>query len=123
MESDDNLDEIAMMIYSNPPAAPMSIMLQLEDSFNQNEYTPTEIENIVFNILYIITSKGIKILYGEDTDVLDLSEQQYEMVKMYVYSYGYDLKVYANDTTQTPWDILKKGETLLRYRIFFNKLF
>jgi len=119
---DNNLDEIATMIYSNPPGAPLSISLQLEECFNANEYTPGEIDNIVFNILYIITSKGIKILYGDDTNVLDLSERQYEMVKMYVYSYGYDLKVYANDTTKTPWDILQDGEQLYRYRIFFDKL-
>jgi hypothetical protein len=118
----DNLDEIAKAIYSNSPGAPLSIELQLEESFNTGEYSPAEIKNIVFNILYIITLKGIKYLYGADTNVLDLSETQFMMIKMYVNSYGYELKVFANDTTMSPWDIIRNGGELYRYQVHFDKL-
>ena len=63
IEGYDNIDEIAEAIYSRPPAPPNSVQLELEDEtadIAQRE----GIAEFVFHILYLITFKGIEMLYG-----------------------------------------------------------
>jgi hypothetical protein len=113
----DNLDDIAELVYKSSPQAPNTIQLQLDDL--TAEIAESEgVENFVFNILCLITFKGIEILYGHD-NVMNLTERQYEKVCQYVQSYGYTLCVYANDSDQTPWQAMQNGIPVQSYRVSF----
>lgn len=114
---DNNLKEIAEQIYSRPPGEPNSIQLQLDEIVGTIE----DSENVIFNILYLITYNGIKILYG-NIELLDLTEEQYNIIKLYVRSYGYELVILANDTDKTPWQLQRLGDSVYRYKIFFDNL-
>lgn len=108
----DNLKEIAEAIYKNPPKDPKTIQLQLdEETYNENG------KNVVFEILYLITYYGIQILYG-NVKITELSKDQFENVKQYVRSYGYNLIVLTEDN-KDPWESMSK---LNKVRVFFNKL-
>ena len=91
----DNLEEIAQIIFTKPYGEPNSIQLQLEE-VTSDIALKYGIENFISNILCIITIKGIKILYGEDINILLLSESQLNTIKMYIRSFGYDL-IISND--------------------------
>lgn len=118
---EDNLNYIAEQIFSKPPEAPNSIQLQLEEQ-TADIAEQEGASNFIFNILFIITFKGIEKLYGHK-NIMELTERQYETICSYVASYGYKLQVYANDTFETPWEILNSGRPLYRYKIFFDKLY
>jgi hypothetical protein len=91
----DNLEEIAEKIFSKPYGEPNSIRLELEEITSDIAFN-YGIESFISNILYIITMKGIKILYGKDINVLNLTEKQLDTIKMYVKSYGYKLIISNN---------------------------
>lgn len=116
----DNLDEIAQAIFSKPVQPPMSIQLQLEE-LTADIAQKQGVEEFLFNIVYLITHKGMKIKFGESIKIHELSEQQFETLKAYVASFGYKLIVEANDTKLSPWDIFKSGGQVYRYRVLFDK--
>lgn len=91
----DNLSEIAEQIFSKPYKNPNSIQLELEEITSDIAFK-YGIESFISNILYIITLKGAKILYGDNIDLLSLTETQLETIKMYVKSYGYKLVISNN---------------------------
>lgn len=96
MEYDnDNLDEIAEQIFTKPYKKPNSIQLELEEITSDIAFK-YGIESFISNILYIITLKGARILYGNDIDLLSLTEKQLDTIKMYVNSYGYNLLISDN---------------------------
>lgn len=115
----ENLDYIAEQIYKNPPGEVNSIQLELEEQ-SAMIAEDVGVANYIFNILYLITIKGIKILYGH-TNIMDLSEDQYKIIEKYVNSYGYKINVYANDTIYTPWELLKRDIQIVRINISFDK--
>lgn len=86
----DNLEEIAEQIFTKPYGEHNSIQLELEE-VTSDIALKYGIENFISHILCIITIKGIKILYGDDINILLLSESQLDTVRMYVRSFGYDL--------------------------------
>lgn len=110
--NNDNLREIAEAIYSKPPGEKNTVQLQLEEqTYNESG------KYIVFEILYLITYYGIRILYG-DIKITDLSRDQMELVKRYVRSYGYDLIV-LNENNEDPWESTSNTN---KVRVFFNKV-
>ncbi len=117
----DNLDEIAESIFSKPPGPPNSVQLQLEE-VTADIAEKEGVEEFIFNILYLITFKGIKKLYGY-TSVQELTEPQFQNIQKYVNSYGYIITLEANNTNKTPWEIFREGGRLLNYRIGFEKLY
>jgi hypothetical protein len=121
MQSDDNLDQIAHAIFSKPVQPPMSIQLQLEEA-TADIAAKEGVDNFVFNIVYLITYKGMKIKYGDDTTIHTLTETQFDTIKSYVASFGYKLIVEANDTALTPWEIERQGQRVYRYKVSFERL-
>ena len=88
---EDNLDEIVKSIFSQPPGKICSIQLQLEEETSKiaEQYG---VNSFVFNILYMITLKGIRYLYG-DIPLVSLTESQLDLVKEYTRSYEYELLI------------------------------
>lgn len=121
VEEEDNLDEIAQSIFDRPVPLPEgSVQLQLEE---MTSYIAEEegVEKFIFNILCILTMKGIDILYGEK-NFLDLTKEQFEILCNYVRSFGYKLVVLANETDMTPWEIGEAGGHVFRYNVWFEKI-
>lgn len=115
----NNLDFIANEIFKYQPGLKNSICLELEE---ESSFIAKEdgYENYIFNVLYLITIKGIKILYGHQNIML-LSEDEFKTVEKYVQSYGYDIIVNGNNTIFTPWQLLKNNIELKTVNISFQK--
>ena len=110
--NNNNLIEIAQAIYSKPPGKKNTVQLQLdEETYNESD------KYIVFEILYLITFYGIRILYG-DVKITELSKEQFRNVKRYVRSYGYDLIV-LNENKEDPWESTSNTN---KVGVFFNKV-
>lgn len=120
MNENDNLDELAEHIFLNVPGNPCSIELQLEEQ-TADIAQQQGVADFVFNILYLLTFKGMQILFGHN-NINQLTRRDYEYLQKYVNSYGYRLEVYANETTSTPWDILDIGGVLFSYKIGFSRI-
>jgi hypothetical protein len=120
---DDNLDDIVEKIYSKPPMEKNSICLQLEDETADIANEGGDVEQFIFNILFLITYKGMKKLYGKDKELLMLTETEIYNIKQYVRSYGYELIIRGNNTQLDPWELLKSGEKLTSYQVHFNKIY
>ena len=126
-ELDENLEHIAQSIFLNNPLEPNSIKLELELEKDNPEDTlmyENGIDQSIFNILFLITYKGIKILYNHN-NLLDLTEEQYILLQKYVNSFGYILEVFGNNTEntsnpKTPWEILKSGNKLTNCTVSFK---
>jgi hypothetical protein len=91
--TDDNTREIAEQIFSRPPGEPNSIDLQLDDGtidFMREE--GYEMNNFVKDILSMITLHGVEILFSH-RNIMMLSDDDVFLLKKYIRSYGYELKV------------------------------
>jgi len=119
--SDDNLDDIARMLFTNPIQRAKSINLELEEltiEFAQKE----GFTHFIFNILCILIVKGIAILYNKEMKINELTYSEYTTIRAYIKSIGYDFIVWGNDTRETPWELLDKNIQVNRYVVSFNKL-
>lgn len=119
VDESDNIEEIANNIFNYPPKDPNSIQLQFEEmtaDFAKNE----GYEKFLFNILFLITFRGMEMLYGH-RDILALNKKQFDKLNMYVNSYGYELKVNANGTSENLWDVIEKHGYIKNYQISFEK--
>jgi hypothetical protein len=117
----DNIEEIATEIFGKPPGAPNSIQLQLEDA-TADIAVQEGVDNFVFNILCLLTFRGMEILYGHK-NMLQLTEQNFDLISEYVRSYGYKIDVVGNDSIESPWELQKRGVQLRRYAISFDKIY
>lgn len=120
MQSEDNLDEIVESIFSKPPGPKRSIQLQLEE-YTADLAQKQGVDDFVFNILCLLTFKGMQRLYGHK-NLLELTNNEFNTIQKYIESCGYKLQVYGNDTNENPWEITKRGERLYRYNVFFDKV-
>lgn len=114
----DNLDEIVEAIFSKPPGPPGSVQLQLEDETAQIAQE-TGVNKFIFNILFLISYKGMVKLFGKE-NFIDMSAREFEILRYYILSCGYDVKLYANDTTLTPWELVANDIQVRKYNIEFN---
>lgn len=121
MDGTDNIDELATKIFTKPPGRPNSIHLQLEE-VTADIAMEEGIDNFVFNILCLITYKGMQILYGHK-NILELTEREFDNICEYVMSYGYKLRIFANNTRNTPWELQRQGIPILRYQVTFDKFY
>jgi len=95
----DNTRGIAERIFNNPPGEPNSINLQLDEStidfIARNGYNPS---NIITEMLTMITLHGVELLFGHK-NILLLSDNDVFLLKRYVRSYGFELKVRLESPT------------------------
>ena len=106
----DNLDDIAWSIYSNPPLEKSCIQLQLEE----------ETKEFIFKVLLELTMKGLRVLFGNDKNILDITKSEYNLLQKYSNSYGYKIVVWINGTQKTPWETPR--ELLFSYQLFFERI-
>jgi hypothetical protein len=90
-ETDDNTRYIAEQIFSKPVGKPKSIQLQLEEQTADLGFKdPSGFQSFVYKIVGMITYHGVKILFGH-SNLHQLSENDYYLIRAYVNSFGYDI--------------------------------
>uniref|UniRef100_A0A6C0DZE9 Uncharacterized protein n=1 Tax=viral metagenome TaxID=1070528 RepID=A0A6C0DZE9_9ZZZZ len=113
----DNLDEIARAMFTKPPGDVRSIQLQLEEE-TADIATYEGVDSFVFNILFLLTYKGMQILFGLD-NFMHLQKTQFDLLQKYMNSAGYRIIVCANDTQLSPWETIANGDVVRSYKIVF----
>ena len=96
-----NLPGIADILFSKPPQDPRTIGLGLEDLSADQSDNSTPLQ-----IIRIISILGMERLFGHN-DPMKLSEQDYDLLRKYIQSLGYDIKVYCNDGLKDPWEVAR----------------
>lgn len=94
----DNVDDIAYMLYSSPPKEPCSIVLQIDSPEGQD---------VVGDLLLHLVLYGAKFLYGLESPG-DLQKWQIDKIKEYIASIGYQTLVTCNGTDICPFTMDKK---------------
>jgi hypothetical protein len=82
--------EIALNIFSKPPGAPKSVAFTVDEDMDMRE---------VFEMLLMIFTEGMKILFGNNEGKVDLNartEKDFAKVKEYFHSLGFncEYKIY-----------------------------
>jgi hypothetical protein len=96
---EDNTRYIAEQIFTNPPGEPNSIDLSLDEStvdFMENEGYNNH--TFIRDIISVITLHGVEILFGH-RNIMILSEDELFLLKRYIRSYGFELKIKIEDRT------------------------
>jgi hypothetical protein len=95
------------VIFREPPKAPNSYNLQLEESNPDNENI--RFDDILINIFFT----GLKVLFGESVNLGNITQDQYEHINTYMYSLGYKaIFDYEYDENNIPINI----------KVWFEKL-
>lgn len=96
---EDNTRYIAEQIFSKPPGEPNSIDLSLDEStvdFMENEGYNNHA--FIRDIISVISLHGVEILFGH-RNIMILTEDELFLLKRYIRSYGYELKIKIEDRT------------------------
>lgn len=88
---EDNLREIAELIFTQPPRKEKTIQLQLEDGYTTEIAQEMGVDRFVLNIVRLISLHGVEILYGHRNPTL-LTEENYFVLKAYINSFGFDVE-------------------------------
>ena len=91
MQEEDNLREIAELIFNKPVKPPKTIQLQLEDGYTAEIAQEMGVDIFVLNIVRLISLHGVEVLYGH-RDPTQLSEENYFVLKSYINSFGFDVE-------------------------------
>lgn len=109
----DNLNELADLIFHPHGPRPIaSIVLGFD--YNDQQY----IDEIFFHIV----KKGVKKIYPDITSLLQLSASQVSRINEYLYATNTRLKITANNTDQTPWELLSQNTPLNTIEITFPRM-
>ena len=82
-------EDIAYKIFTKPPKERCMIELHLEEE-TARLAQEGNVDDFIFNILSIITFKGVEILFGHK-NILALTEDNIRLLQKYVNSYGYEI--------------------------------
>jgi hypothetical protein len=88
-EDENSPEDIAYKIFSKPPKGRCMIQLHLEED-TARLAQETDVDEFIFNILSIITFKGVEILFGHK-NILALTDENVRLLQEYVNSYGYEI--------------------------------
>lgn len=95
-----NLYDIALQICNAPPQAPNTICLIMDHDIPEN----TDFTDFEFELVSVFTMACIKVLFGyrvdDDCNVnpATLSETDWQLLKKYLHSIGYDVNINKEET-------------------------
>lgn len=79
-----NLYQLINIIFTNSPKSANSIIININKLASDQNLT-------IFQSLMTILLNGAKILFGENISAENISESQYNILKKYIESIGYEL--------------------------------
>lgn len=82
---ENNLDRVIKTVFSGDPRPPCTYSISLSNELVEKNISP-------FQLLMKILVDGAKLLYGESVTPDQISDKQFEMLKMYMESLGYSIK-------------------------------
>jgi hypothetical protein len=83
--SEQDAFQVFNIIFQDEPKPPKHYNLRLDN-------TKLENENINFNdILMEVFFNGMKILFGESTNLRNITQEQYNLINKYMHSLGYSV--------------------------------
>lgn len=88
---EDNTRDVAHQIFSLPPSEPNTINLGIENNLTSVD------TNLIRDVVSLITLHGIEYLFNH-RNIMELSEDQFKLVKRYTRSYGFDLDIEINES-------------------------
>ncbi len=92
---EDNIKEIVEQIFSDYPKPYKYCALQLDNE--SLEYSNGDLDTFIFNILYEITYRGMKKIFGINKEIYTLTYDEYKLLNKYVNSFGYNLEIFINN--------------------------
>ena len=92
-----NLYGIAEQICSRPPQPPCTIQLMMDHDVP----TSSDVNDFEFDLLRTFTMACFKILFGDNVNPLELSEQQMDKLQNYINSLGYTLLTEIEETSKS----------------------
>lgn len=101
-----NVPMIAQQIFGAQPKPPKTIQLNLEGAKNDDE-SPNQ---TIFQVLLLLFLEGIKVLF-DSTKPQNLSNEQIDLLRKYVHSYGIKLLIETQnmETLPAPTQIQKNN--------------
>jgi hypothetical protein len=113
----DNINEIVEKLFSKHPLDENSIQLELdeESSFIALE----DFDNYIFELMCLITLGGIEYLFGH-RNLLQLTEDQFNLLNLYIKSIGYKIIIKTNDLPETPWELMRLDIPIRSYKLSFE---
>lgn len=100
------IEEMVQYVFSHSVQPPGYYKLDID--FKENENNPEEAQIQFFKDVF---NYGMAFLYGY-SDLLDLSQDEFENLNFYMKSLGVKFIVTANGTIDDPWVINARGEKL-----------
>jgi hypothetical protein len=85
--------DIVDVVFSDAPKPPCTYRVELSDQAKETNIT-------TFQMLWNILINGAKRLFGANVNVQDITEEQFDLLKQYMNSIGYEIKnnyTYAAD--------------------------
>lgn len=82
-----NLRGVAQWIFSREPSPPYSVGLELDHPVNSTQ-DPAQVLQEMLTILLLF---GVQIKYGRETNLSDLSSEQRQKIREYMWSVGFDV--------------------------------
>ena len=84
MTSEQNAFKVFDVIFTDEPKPPNTYNLRLDESNPEN--SSIKIDDILVNIFF----NGMKTLFGETTNLRNITQEQYEHLNKYMQSLGYN---------------------------------
>ena len=110
------LTEIADHVFRRPPGPPKSVVLQLtEESADQFIQDPTASPEL--ELFTDIARLGVKILFGDDCNIAQLTRDQFALLQRYMHSMGVALIIRCNEDGVDPWELTESGGKVMYLRI------
>jgi hypothetical protein len=119
---DDEWYNLINLIFSpEGPKKKCTIYLQFDEHPDVHDQ-PSLYYHIQMTLREIVL-RGIKKLWNYD-DILQLKEKEFYTLKEYFQAVGFDIELVADNTSMSPYDILKENENAIieKISIIFKKI-
>ena len=92
-----NIVGVAKHIFSLPPGKPYSIGLQLDHPVDEGQSA----EDVLHKMLTMFLLAGVQVKFGSEMTFKALTESQKNVLRQYMWSIGYDPKIYVDEATES----------------------
>jgi hypothetical protein len=90
---ENNLEKVIETVFSKDPKPPCTYSISLSNELIEKKISP-------FQLLMTILVDGAKYLFGQNITPDQITEKQFDLLKMYMESIGYSIKYNYNNNIQ-----------------------
>lgn len=112
---DGDFQEIAWAVFTRPAQKPRTIYLDFpQETLDE---LSSEGKDPVPYIYSVIALQGVKILFGNETDVTNITKEQFSTIQRYMASMGQSLKITCNGDDSDPWETAAEGIPVTQLKV------